>query len=318
MACANLYAFMYKIPQVSDRKKFEDILSHASITTADWVAPKKKVSEDESSGTVESEDDELAAAKTAIIEELTKMCAENKPVVPVPADFEKDDDSNFHIDFITACSNMRAWNYHIEPTSRHQVKMIAGRIIPAIATTTAMITGAVCMELYKLVLGLPKANFCSSNINLATMTFQFFEPEKPGEAQKEYDDIEMAEVTPVPAGFTCWDKVIVDVGALTLRQFLEKFPQIHHGCKVLELHKANMSGTEAAATANKPLYSEYAFTDAQRKFIADNMDKQLLDAYSEIYGAPPANRNFLCLEGSFTTAEDEPAKIPPIRYIFRH
>jgi len=318
MACANLYAFMYKIPQVTDRKKFEDILANTKITLQEWIAPKKKVAEDENESDAALESDELAAEKAAVIEEITKMCAENKPVVPVPAEFEKDDDSNFHIDFITACSNMRAWNYHIEPTSRHQVKMIAGRIIPAIATTTAMITGAVCMELYKLVLGLPKAAFCSSNINLATMLFQFFEPEKPGEAQKEWDDIEMADVTPVPPGFTCWDRVTVDKGELTLREFLNVFPQVHYGCKVLELHKSGMTPAEATALANKPLYTEYPFTDAVRAFINGNMDKPLLQVYTEIYGAPPSNRNFLCFEGSFTTAEDEPAKVPPIRYIFRH
>jgi len=213
---------------------------------------------------------------------------------------------------------MRAWNYHIDQTSRHKVKMIAGRIIPAIATTTAMITGAVCMEMYKLVLGLGKADFCSSNINLATMTFQFFEPEKPGEAQKEWDDIEMADVTPVPPRFTCWDKVTVDKGSLTLRQFLDIFPEVHYGCKILDLHKSGMTSSEATALANKPLYTEYPFTPAVKEFIDGNMDKPLLQVYTEIYGEPPANRNFLCLEGSFTTADDEPAKVPPIRYIFRH
>jgi len=35
-----------------------------------------------------------------------------KPIQP--HDFEKDDDTNFHIDFTTACSNMRAWNYQIK------------------------------------------------------------------------------------------------------------------------------------------------------------------------------------------------------------
>jgi len=318
MACANLYAFMYKIPQIHDRKKFEDILAKAPITLQEWTAPKEKVSEEGADDSQAMESDELAAAKAAAIEEITKMCSENKPIVPVPAEFEKDDDTNFHVDFITATSNMRAWNYHIEPTTRNQVQIIAGRIIPAIATTTAMITGQVCMEMYKLVLGLPKEAICSSNINLATMLFQFFEPEKPGQAQKEWDDIEMAEVTPVPAGFTCWDKVIIDKGDLTLRQFLDIFPEVHHGCKVVELHKSGMTGAEATAVANKPLYTEYAFTDAVRKFVEGNKDKPLLQVYTEIYGEPPANRNFLSLEGSFTTADDEPAKIPPIRYVFRH
>jgi len=38
-----------------------------------------------------------------------------------PVEFEKDDDSNFHMDFIVATSNLRAENYDIEPADRHKV-----------------------------------------------------------------------------------------------------------------------------------------------------------------------------------------------------
>lgn len=66
-------------------------------------------------------------------------------------EFEKDDDTNFHIDFIHACAGLRARNYKIVECTPHKTKMIAGKIIPAIATATAMITGCVTAEIFKYV-----------------------------------------------------------------------------------------------------------------------------------------------------------------------
>jgi len=71
----------------------------------------------------------------------------------MPQKFEKDDDSNFHIDYCTATANMRAMTFSIESSERFDVKHIAGKIIPAIQTTTAMVVGYVMVELYQIIQG---------------------------------------------------------------------------------------------------------------------------------------------------------------------
>jgi hypothetical protein len=56
-------------------------------------------------------------------------------------EFEKDADEKFHIDFICALANVRACNYKLEEMDWINVKIKAGRIVPALATTTASIAG---------------------------------------------------------------------------------------------------------------------------------------------------------------------------------
>ena len=66
-----------------------------------------------------------------------------------------------------------------------QTKQIAGRIIPAIATTTAAVAGLVCLEMYKVVAAGPAVDapakvpmqvFKNAFFNLALPFFAFSEP----------------------------------------------------------------------------------------------------------------------------------------------
>jgi len=93
--------------------------------------------------------------------------------------FEKDDDTNHHIDFITACANLRARNYKIEEGTRHKIKMIAGKIIPAIATSTALIVGVNGMEIFKTIAKVPFDKMRNSWNNIAVNSIMFSIPADP-------------------------------------------------------------------------------------------------------------------------------------------
>jgi hypothetical protein len=50
------------------------------------------------------------------------------------------------------------YNYKINKLSKHECRVISGKIIPALLTTTATISGLLSLEFYKLILGKDVSN----------------------------------------------------------------------------------------------------------------------------------------------------------------
>lgn len=127
-----------------------------------------------------------------------------------PIQFEKDDDTNFHMDLIAGFANMRARNYSIPEVDKLKAKFIAGRIIPAIATTTAMATGLVCLELYKVILNHEVEKYRNTFANLALPLFSMAEPVPPKIIKHGI------------LSWSVWDRWVI-AGNLTLRELLDWF-----------------------------------------------------------------------------------------------
>jgi ubiquitin-activating enzyme E1 len=115
------------------------------------------------------------------------------------------------MDLIAGLANMRARNYSIPEVDKLKAKFIAGRIIPAIATSTAMATGLVCLELYKVIAGgHPVEDYRNTFANLALPLFSMAEPVPP-KVIKHKD-----------MSWTVWDRWSIK-GDLTVAELLQWF-----------------------------------------------------------------------------------------------
>jgi ubiquitin-activating enzyme E1 len=98
---------------------------------------------------------------------------------PNPQVLDKDNDNNYHIKWLNIASNLRAINYGIPPVDFQYTKGIAGKIIPAVATTTSMIAGLITIEMLKYMVyqdNLKIENFKSTFVNLVDLTIVGAEP----------------------------------------------------------------------------------------------------------------------------------------------
>lgn len=68
-----------------------------------------------------------------------------------PIEFEKDDDDLGHVQWIWLASNMRNTQYSISQTDLWETRKIAGNIIPALITTTSLISGFQILEFIRVI-----------------------------------------------------------------------------------------------------------------------------------------------------------------------
>ncbi|KAL5814853.1 hypothetical protein ACOSQ4_025494 [Xanthoceras sorbifolium] len=183
MAASILRAETFGIP-IPDWAKNSKMLAEAvDKVIVPEFQPKKdaKIVTDEKATTLSTASiDDAAVINDLIIK--VEQCRKNLPpgFRMKPIQFEKDDDTNYHMDMIAGLANMRARNYSIPEVDKLKAKFIAGRIIPAIATTTAMATGLVCLELYKVLNGGHKLeDYRNTFANLALPLFSIAEPVPP-------------------------------------------------------------------------------------------------------------------------------------------
>eukprot|EP01064_Diplonema_japonicum_P034075 TRINITY_DN6938_c0_g1_i1.p1 TRINITY_DN6938_c0_g1~~TRINITY_DN6938_c0_g1_i1.p1 ORF type:complete len:571 (+),score=143.89 TRINITY_DN6938_c0_g1_i1:52-1713(+) len=134
--------FSEKINELKNLKKDancrELTLEAAKKATADGTEPTPAL-ETQRIKTVAELSDEFAKAFT----DLTKR----QEKIP----WDKDDP--LALQLTVAVANLRAWNFFIDIQSEFAIKSLAGNIIPAIATSNAVISGGIILEALKILKG---------------------------------------------------------------------------------------------------------------------------------------------------------------------
>jgi len=217
-----------------------------------------------------------------------------------PQVFDKDDDTNGHIQLIYTAACIRGRSYRIPTVDQLQAKRIVGRIIPAIATTTAMTTGAIALELYKLVNKKSIEAFRCHNINLAVNSYASFEPTpctKKMFGKKRYVKENVEEkVFPV----SIWSMITLR-GNMTVQEIMDYF-----------LDKYEFELMTISTNGDVSLYNDMFGQE-------DRLEVQISELYRTVTGTEPPHYIILNIDGDFEPDDDddeddeEEFVIPPCR-----
>uniref|UniRef100_A0A158R3T7 E1 ubiquitin-activating enzyme n=1 Tax=Syphacia muris TaxID=451379 RepID=A0A158R3T7_9BILA len=292
-----LKAQQYNIQPILDKNRILLILNEPKkglkIAVSDAEAKEQAEMHDDA-------DEQLANLKLKLAKLNTKSVQRL-----VPIDFEKDDDTNHHMEFITAASNLRAENYDIPPADRLKTKQIAGRIIPAIATTTAAIAGLVMIELYKMIgdgVSLPQVpieRFKNGFMNLSLPLFVFAKYSFVISLINRTKDLECCSRYSDKT-FTLWDRIEIQ-GPKTLKELMDY---------IQEKTKLDISMLSSGVSL---IYS--FFMNASKR--ASRLNQDVKKVVEEVSRRPiPDYARSIVLEVMTTNENDEDVEIPYIKYNF--
>lgn len=304
---AQILARSLNIPIIDDNKEIIKIISKIKI---DEYIPKKIEKNSIPNNNTNKNYKEIKEKLKPIIKKVNDYIKEinlyfdsldkniNLDLIKIE-EFDKDDESKGHVDFLYAFTNLRAENYNIEKCDISKVKMVAGKIVPAIASTTAAVVGIVALQLYILkstddikdlrncYFDLARNVICFENLRMNKYVKDG--NDKLKENEKKYKL--------VPDKFSVWDYIIIN-GSLSIKQFIDYIKQEYN------------VDINTIISNQKNLYEK-------NKIKNEELNKKIEETYNDISNIKLyENKKYLMLE-ILGDIDDFIAKMPLIKYNFK-
>ena len=186
---------------------------------------------------------------------------------------------------------------------------MAGKIIPAIATTTAAITGFIGLELLKHVKQSQLNDYRACTINLATNVFCCENLPDPIKKKSGMDQATYMQVVAIPEGHTVWDKVEVDGSEqTTVQQLLDLVKAQHHGVQIEML--ATPSGTV--------FYNGMDLLGDKSSMVKQRLNTPVVELHRQLIGpVTPDTRCYILFDSSIETDSGDAGIMPIIQFNFR-
>jgi ubiquitin-like 1-activating enzyme E1 B len=157
---------------------------------------------------------------------VCSICLASTSKEPMFLVWDKNDDADLR--FVTASANLRAFIFGIDLTSKFDVKSMAGNIIPAVATTNAIVAGITVLQARKILGTLSRVTNESVLTSVKSLTNVFISTDRKSGAVIQSIALE----EPNPSCIQCSDldvpvRVRMNMSLFTLRSLYERLIRTH-------------------------------------------------------------------------------------------
>ena len=183
--------------------EFSNYMSNSNYSIYErYISKTIKVNEEKDEIQETVPDIDVSTVISLLNKGLSNTCVIHKKTCIHKISYDKD--SNDLLELMTSITNLRANTYSIDLGDSLDIKMISGRIIPALSTTTTVIAGFVVIELLKSLKDISSSDI---NINLATNSYILFDSQKPKITYNNmFSNIYGMKIKTEPLDFNTWTR----------------------------------------------------------------------------------------------------------------